>query len=368
VEFFYFKMQNTQTYNDITVYLRPTGHALSNFWIDQFKKNYLNTDNITNSRPLNKSFSLHAWQTEWDQPDYSRNMSKVCDMLNDAIEKVNYFYGPYGYPNIDIHFSSELLKDREYFRSAMNDLHHHFELLIGQVGNVSDWFYKPNSHEACYYVTQLNGLLHEIEATINNLDRTNGQKCIYFTYTAPNIDGTYLPEPVRKPLKIQHYECFENVEHQWGMLTAFYSQLGKQHIEVFIDGDDVIGEENISGIQWMLGESNLSLGENADPTLPPKERVRDEFKKWLIDNGFDINDPTLALGLGVLARIHVEDNLHLGNDWQEIDTRIHECDDIYEVGFCDENLVPTVKQQYNYSWEEYRNQLIENIKDKKIFQ
>lgn len=350
----------------ITLYLTPTGHALSNLWVKTIKENFLNENNNTNSKGLNKMFCFHGWQQQWEQPEYSRNLEVLCNDLNYAIDKVNEFYGPVGYPHIESGFSLDNLQDMDWYRHSMNVLHHHFELLIGQVENVSDWFYKPNSHEACYYVTQLNFLLHEIEAIVNLINKGNGEKSIYVCYTGPRADGSFIPEPVRIPLELEHYECFENVEHKWGMLVAFYSQLGKQHIEVYMDDDEEIHDENISGISWMLGESILALG-NTGPDDPSKERVSGKYKEWLIANGFDITDPTLALGLGVLANMLVDDNTHLGETWQEIDTTIHQYDDVYEVGFIDTDTDEVVVSQvYDFTWKDYKSAVEENLKGKLI--
>lgn len=351
---FYIIFRNTQTLEEITIYLTPTNHALSKLWQQTMRSNFLDDPN---SKPLNKTFCFHAWQDTWEQPEYSRNLRVVCDELNHAISKVNFYYGQHGYPHISLAFNPELLQDVSWYRTAMNELHHHFELLIGQVDNTSEWYYKPNNMAACYYVQQLNSLLHEIEAIVNNITLGNGQSAVLINYAGPRLDGSYDPEPVRYDLEDKHYECFEDVQHQWGMLVAYYSQLGKQHIEVYIDGDTNIHDENISGIQYMLGECILQLGDS-DPTLPSQPRITPDYRHWLIDNGFDPDDKRLALGLGVLAQIHVDDNLHIGNDWNTIDTKIKSMDDVCELGFIDSNGETISSARYDYTWKEFQEKII----------
>jgi hypothetical protein len=360
-DFFVTLRKTNQLEDQITLYFTPTGHALSNFWMETMQDNFLSENNKSNSKRLNKSFCFHAWQAEWDQPNYSRNLDVLSELLNTAIGKVNYYYNPFGYPHIDIHYSKENLQDLDWYRNAMNELHHHFELLIGQVGNTSDWYYKPKHPESRYYVQELNNLLHEIEATVNNILQGNGEKCILLNYNGPREDGTYAPEPVRYELQAEHYDCFEDTQHQWGMITAYYSQLGKQHIEVYIDGDDVIHDENISGIQYMLGECILNFGKRS-PHEFPGVRLTKKYTKWLIDNGIDPNDKTLALGLGVLAKLDPTKNTHLGSTWKEIDATIHNYDDVYELGFVDENRDITISKCYDYTWKDFHNKLIESYK------
>jgi hypothetical protein len=359
---FYIHFRNTTTGDGCTVFLRPTDHALSKLWQSTIRSNFLDNPD---SKPLNKKFCFHAWQTEWEQPEYSRNLRIVCEELNHAIIQVNFYYGAVGYPHISLEFNPELLQNAAWYRDAMNELHHHFELLIGQVGNTSEWYYKPENIAACYYVQQLNSLLHEIEATVNNITVGNGERAVLINYAGPRADGSYDPEPVRYELADEHYKCFEDTQHQWGMLVAYYSQLGKQHIEVFIDGDTDIDKQNISGIQYMLGECILQLGER-DPYEFPGKRITPKFGEWLVQNGYDPDDDKLALGLGVLARLHTEDNTHVGNTWQEIDSVLRTMDDIYELGFCDEHGTVISNSVYDYTWQEHQASVLRAYSDANI--
>lgn len=340
----------------IKLYMTPTGHALSQFWMNTLKENFLNPNNISQSKGINKMFCFQGWQKSWDDVEYTRNLKVQCDELNVAIAEVNRHYGPYGYPHIDAVVTEEKVRGPE-FRDLMNELHHHFELLIGQVGNTSEWYNKPGTDLSRYYVTQLNFLVHEIEATVKFLRDGLGGKCVYVNYNGPRPTGSYEPKGRLLPLADEHYECFVDQFPQWGMLTAYYSQLGKQHIEVFNDHDDCIHDENITGIQWMMGESILCLVHN-DPGSVPIKRIRGEYRDWLVANGFDPEDKKLALGIGVLAKLEIDDNKHLGNDWLEMDAKISEYDDIYEVGFCDENLNTTVSQVYDYTWKSRQQEVV----------
>lgn len=357
MEKFYLTLRKENNTDDrITIYMTPTGHALSQFWMDTMKENFLQEGNISDSKPLNKKFCFHAWQSDWNDITASRNLDVLCEEVNIAIEQVNHYYVPFGYPYIDLFFSKDALNSSQY-RSMMNDLHHNFELLIGQVENPSPWYDMPKVEAARYYVQQLNALCHEIEAIVNKIEYNNGEKAILINYACSRFDATYEPEGKRHDLTLEHYECFEDTAHQWGMLTAYYSQLGKQHIEVYVDNDSDIHDENITGIQYMLGECILTLGNNEPGVHVP--RLHTEYKEWLIANGFDVNDPTLALGLGVLANIVVEDNKHLGDNWKDIDNTIKQYNDIYEVGFCDAGtLEPTVSQVYDYTWRDHQSSVL----------
>lgn len=347
-EKFYIVFRNSKTNNTHTLYLTPTGHALSKFWMDTLKSNFIGPHNASNSRPLNKQYMFYGWVNDWNDDSHSRNLRTVCEELNTAIAKVNFYYIPHDYPKIELAFNPEKLQDGNWYREAMNELHHHFEVLIGQVGNTSEWYYKPESQVATYYVQQLNSLLHEIESIVNNINTSNDESGVLLNYTIPHPNGSWDPQPIRYDLTQEHYDCFTDIKHKWGLLVAYYSQLGKQHIEVYADGDDVIGEDNISGIQYMLGESILSLTDNTED-LP---RLTPEYKAWLTDNGFDYTDPTLALGLGVLATVDGEREEH--------DPILKQMDDIVELGFCI-GTYKTAYCTYTYMWPDYQKQLVESL-------
>ena len=117
----------------------------------------------------------------------------MCSELNWAIERVNDFYKDKGYPHIDLHFSPEALQGDQY-RDLMNQLHHHFELLIGQVWNVSDWF-KMANHETIYAIRILNNNCHQIENVINSLDSEHDEDNLHLAWDSRTPTTHHAPDP-----------------------------------------------------------------------------------------------------------------------------------------------------------------------------
>ena len=140
-------------------------------WFYALKQNFIGPDAICPSHPLEKSHCLSGWINTADGTNNPglRDIPTLCSELNWAIHMVNKFYLDKGYPHIDLHFTPEALQTDQY-RDLMNQIHHHFELLIGQVWDVSEWFKMAveESRETTYAIRLLNNNCHQIENIINN--------------------------------------------------------------------------------------------------------------------------------------------------------------------------------------------------------
>ena len=58
-------------------------NALGSAWKNHFIKNFIESDH-----PIEKTYCLHGWQSEWES-DYPRNLNFLCDRLNYYISVVN---------------------------------------------------------------------------------------------------------------------------------------------------------------------------------------------------------------------------------------------------------------------------------------
>jgi len=340
----------------LRLYYNINEHNLAQLWKKSIIENFLCENNVTNSRQLDKMFLNKGFFDSWDS-EYSRNLSVICDELNYAISLVNEHMNPCGYQFIDLEFTVEKLKDPEIYRDIMNRIHHHFEVLIGQTWNPSEWFTKHANSTARWAIGQLNTCCHEIEAAVETI---NGHDFAFsgISYNCDPWDSLPHPSKTVYNLELEHYEAYENVHTEWGSITPYYSQLGKTPREAFNDGDDYIDDENITAPRFMTGEANLNFfywaepGANRSLDTSPRE---EEFKEWLKSNGRDYNDPTLAVGYAEIGKV---DLTLYQETWLELDAKIRKYDNVTEVGFVDENFDIVVSQRYDYTWQEqYQAQL-----------
>lgn len=303
--------------------------SLSKTWADLLIKNGFQTNH-----PIEKTFCLHGWQIEYDSPR-GRNLRYLCNVLNQSIDTINKNLGPVGYPNIDLSFSVDKLKDTELSRDLLNDIHHHFELLIGQVWNPSKW-YELADHNTKYAIRLLNNVCHEIEANLLSIKHPDTYMHVSYSLNCPGFDGKYL-EKEKVELTLENYNDFLK-ESSWGTIILYYSQLGKRHYEAFIDKDEYIDRENISGYRYITGEFIL--------TFNNYRKHSQKFLNWLEHNGYDANDKTLVIDYPVLGNI--ETNLSIYEIKKELRLR----DDLYKIELIDDSDNILYSKEYNYTWKD----------------
>lgn len=344
---FYAKFRDAEgVHEPITLHWDVVDSELARFWQECLTKQFLEDGNISNNHPLEKSYCFQAWQRSWDDTDYTRNLNVLCDQMNQAIAWINEDTGLKEYPHIDLHFSKDKLRNHNQVQDYMNQIHHHFENLIGQVWNPAEWMKKAGP-KAQLGIRMINNLCHEIEgnlASINDPDKGG----VFLSFSGSRHDGEKHQQLVRYDLEDKHYDGFIDEKANWGDITAYYSQLGKTHSEVFHDKDEHIDKTNISGIRYMTGECILSFRAGLPPGTSEK-RLQEPFLNWLQEHGWDPKDKTLALGTGKLAKINLD---ILGMDWQELNRRVKKCDDIYEIGFQDQELNIIHKRTFDYTWRD----------------
>jgi len=355
---FFIKLRNTQEAGrPLVLYYKISDHAMGQYWQDCIIKNFLGDDNNTNSHPIEKTYCFQGWQTDWNQNSYPRNINILCEQMNDAIAIINSDLD--GYPTINLHFDLASIQGPGY-RELMNEIHHHFEVLIGQVWNPSKWFGLANNRTQ-WAIVQLNNLCHEIEGNVVSItDESTRRGGIFLSFNGVRIDDQTDNPKHRYELDDSHYGCWEERSKEWGMITSYYSQLGKTHVEVFMDGDEHIDKDNISAPRYMTGECILNFVHIAPGTghVGPNQR----FDTWLAQNGWDPQDPKLAKGTCVIGRLDTSMYPQYNNDWQLIDAEIRNCDDVYEVGFVDENLNTVISKVYDFTWQEVHNAVLAKIK------
>ena len=339
--------------SDYIMYWNINDKHISQFWKKSLLSNYIGINNKTNYATLDKRFMNKGFPTTKDQP-WSRNVQQICDELNNAIEVINTRLTDY--PTITQHFTPERVWVPDLFRDDFNQLHHHFEILIGQTWSVSKW-YEIMDNQTRWATHCLNNACHEIENYVHSIELEHGNKSETYGWTGISFnsfswDGVKRGERIKYDYESKHTNDWETKSIKWGALVPYYAQTGKTLREVFEDGDEYIADENITQHCIMVGEVQICLTGPGNDTDIYKYDEKIGFVKWLEDRGFDHSDPRAGAGDAVMGMPALE--LFPDDSWQSLDKIIKECDNITAIGFVDSdlNIIKNKSTRYDYTWQE----------------
>lgn len=300
-------------------------------------------DNVNSEPRLEKNFCWLGW------PDPNRDVEYLATKLNECVDTINDFADSHseewsGY-RIDKNWEDIASDD------ALNQLHHHFEILMGQVWDVAVYM-KTASPVAAYAIRQLNNLVHELASrkTANPGD-------------AGMTIASYL-NPVRTLFEEEHYDSF-SLNREFGDVFLHYAQTGKTPIEAFEDNDDYVFNSNINALRYMSGEFNIwwSNSTGDSEITSTKERLRNWLKERDVvleeheDFCYYIDPDGNKQGVGWLtvAKIDVERTKELTS---EITNRL----DIYKLAcFDNEDKISEVIWDYKWNDSDYTQNEIDYL-------
>lgn len=323
-----------QEESDLEIKFKIKENQLASKWVELLIENLF----LTNF-PIEKVFCLKGWAGSFDNRKI-RNVDHLSIKLNQAIDTINKNLGPKGYGLIEIRASRELFEDRIKARDFLNNIHHHFELLIGQVWSPSPW-YQLAGRETADSIRALNNICHEIEAIIESVDRKNYAPGVNVSLNGPDFENNYFTEKKKVELTLEDYQQFQK-DAKWGSIHLYYAQLGKTHIEAFSDGDTYINRDNISGYRYITGEFIAAFGHR------PDHRNNTRFIEWLKENHYDPEDPTLGLEKPVVAEIETE-----LIQFQLI-SELKKRNDLYKISLWNQDQL-LYTTTYDYTWEDQEN-------------
>ena len=283
----------------IDVYDTSLGHR----WIDALK------DNLVQKRILEKNFCFLGFA------DSKRDLSFLCHELNDNIAQINSFDFNPPYERIDpfvgddFQYSSKLPIGKavngdenktpglRLKHDACNLLHRYFEELQGTAWELST-YYKQADSKTKYAIRQLNNLCHEIESWVEAYRKQAFEP----EWMRPSQITTFLNAP-RYDLHDEDYEHFKKnrYKRELGGVYLHWSQVGKTLFEVWRDEHaPKMSDALCSAInhqKYYSGEFDIEWGETiGEDNYQWKKEEMDDYRKWLAENDYDWNDPTLSLG------------------------------------------------------------------------
>lgn len=161
----------------------------------------------------------------------------------------------------------------DYPMEVHNIIHHHFEILIGQVWRPSEYWKRICERQDWALINAvrgLNDLSHEIEEW-----NMRGDATIYTTF----MNGV---SPIQKVELPKEADDWFTLDGAFGRGYLHYAQLGKTWQEVCIDDDDQIDPGNISEHRLLSGEFDLqfSLYDRRHEEMIEAFGMRDKLAKF----------------------------------------------------------------------------------------
>ena len=311
--------------NDRAYYIQTYDTPLGHRWLEALR------DNLKQKRVLEKNFCFLGFA------DSKRDLPHLVRELNKSVEQINSFTFNPAYDNIhpfvadDFQYSASLktglCADGDEMskpglrlkHDACNLLHRHFEELQGTAWQLSA-FYKQADKETKYAIRQLNNICHEIESWVIAFRK----KMIDPDWIRPSQITTFLNAPRYDLLDID-YELFNQNRYsrELGGVYLHWSQIGKTLYEVFRDEGGVKMDEatcsEINHQKYYSGEFDIEWGQTiTENTHDFKKNEMNKFRIWLSNNGYDWEDPKLALGYIKIGQVDLQRTFGASATFKEI--------------------------------------------------
>lgn len=358
--------KNSTTGEILTVYLDIYDNSLSRKWLASL--NQLLRDNYH----LEKNYCFFGWA------DGPRNGQLLVNQINSSIQAIN--AANLGY-NIDDHFTidnsiipGELICEDLYppgempvelpgeaNRTHFNYLHRYFEDLQGVSGQMSPYYLQADAHTR-WHIRQLNLLCHEFESWALSYRK----KHVSPEWQRPSQLMCWLNAP-RFVLDENDYELFgiETINRPLGgIYVGVNKAVGKHHWEVFVDEagydpDMIIDNLITTTLRSQLeaaGDFDIEWA-NSPMDFPWQRKHLDNFRTWLINNGFDPEDKSLTIGHPQIGQVDLVRSFG-STDYQIIWNKLAQHLNVYKIRTQDAEAI----YEYNWNDPDYINRQIQIIK------
>jgi hypothetical protein len=299
---------------------------------------------------LEKNFCWLGW------PDPDRNVEYLKGQLQLCVDKINEFAATSNEWN---GYRIEEEWDDIGSHDALNKLHHHFEILMGQVWDVSHYMITAND-DTKYQIRQLNNLVHELQSR-------QGADAVPVEHLYPHTIVSYLN--VERELFEDSYFDYFSHKREFGEVYLHYSQTGKTPVEAYSDNDDDVFDNNINALRYVSGEYNIWWGEpmSDSEVLRFKDQVRSYLndRNLIVSEGPDFNYYVDSQGNKQgIGYVPVAKVVNPYNSNQELKKHILEKLNIHALtAYLDDNQV--AKHVWDYSWadSDYQEKEIETLRD-----
>ena len=337
-------LRNAQTNDILKVYIDVYESSLGNKWL-----NSLN-NLLKNNYHLEKNYCFFGFA------DGPRNGQLIIDQINKSIEHIN--SASLGY-HIDDYFTldNSVIPGEPAFdntsgevnRDHFNQLHRYFEDLQGISGNIS-LFYRQADSQTRWHIRQLNLLCHEFESWALSVRKKKTAP----EWQRPSQLMCWLNAP-RFALDENDYELFgiESMNRPLGgVYVGVNKAIGKHHWEVFVDeanyNPDLIIDNLVTTSMRSqceaAGDFDIEWANNPGNFEWQKIHL-ENFRKWLINNGFDPEDKTLTIGHPQVGQVDLVRSFGT-EDYRAIWNMLNKHLDVYQI------KTSLASATYNYHWSD----------------
>lgn len=335
-------LQNPSTGAVHTVYIDVDDTGLSRRWLGAL--NQL----LQQQHHLEKNFCFLGFANS------PRNIEFLCDQINASIAAID--AANLGYRiNDEFTVANTVQADGSLVHDKLNQLHRYFEDLQGHSGAMSTYYNRADTATR-WHIRQLNLLCHEYESLV--LSRRKQQHAP--DWQRPSQIMCWLNAP-RFQLEAEDYELFgvETINRSLGgVYVGVNKAVGKHHWEVFNDEgrDSRINELTTTALRTQTeAAGDFDIEWALDPGAYEFQRQRlQEFRDWLVDNGFDPEDKSLTIGHPRVAQVDLVRSFGTRTHheiWQLLTDHLN----VHEL------RTGTARAKYNYNWTDtdYQQQQIQ---------
>lgn len=317
----------------LTVKINVYDNSLSRKWLSAL--NVL----LQNNFHLEKNYCFVGFA------DSQRNGQFLLEKINQSIAAIN--ASDIGY-TIDDYFdlSNSVVDDDRVNHEHFNQLHRYFEDLQGVSGRISPYYHRADSTTR-WHIRQLNLLCHEFETWQMSWRKKHTAP----EWQRPSQLMCWLNAP-RFELDKEDFDLFgiETINRSLGgVYVGVNKAVGKHHWEVFNDEgrDSRINELTTSTLKSQseaAGDFDIEWA-NDPGNSPWQKKTLADFRQWLIDNGFDPEDPSLTIGHPKIGQVDLVKSFGTESYvdiWKQLNTRLN----VRAVRTSDASCV------YDYHWSD----------------
>ena len=329
-------------HSELAVYINVDDNSLGRKWLAAL--NHL----LQNQYHLEKNYCWMGWTST------ARDLEYLCVQINRSIHQinsssVNYRINDWFMP------SNVVAPDGDVDHAHMNALHRYFEELQGWSGGISN-YYQQADGETRWHIRQLNLLCHELESLVLSLRKDREAP----EWKRPSQLMCWLNAP-RYQLDTEDYELFgiETLNRRLGgVYVGVNKAVGKAHWEVFNDegrGIDELTTTTLRNQTEAAGDFDIEWARDPGSYTWQIKKL-EEFRTWLINNGFDPADPELTIGHPQVAQVDLSRSFGT-TEYTAIWAKLAQHLDVYSI------RTGKAQATYKYHWSDadYAEQQIRKL-------
>ena len=315
----------------LTVYINVADNSLSRKWLAALN------DILRNDLHLEKNYCWLGWT------ESQRNAEYICTQINRSVHAIN--SAGLGYTIQDFFSPANTIdKTGAVDHDHMNQLHRYFEDLQGVSGAMSS-YYTAADADTRWHIRQLNLLCHELESLILSMRKLRDAP----EWRRPSQLMCWLNAP-RFALEAEDYKLFgiDTINRSMGgVYVGVNKAVGKAHWEVFNDEGRSVSELTTTTLRSQTeaaGDFDIEWARDPGAYTWQIKKLA-EFRTWLLDNGFDPEDPELTIGHPQVAQVDLRRSFGT-TEYTEIWAQLAQHLDVYSI------RTDHAQATYKYHWND----------------